>query len=383
MTRTKTFTLLTCALLLVAASSCEKNDNGAQNVNAGASTQASPTPGATPSEQARTQIFKGTLGEELRVQMKLRREGNALAGSYFYENVRNELALRGSIDAQGNFNLQEFDAAGAQTGVFIGKWATGETGVVELSGTWSKPDGSRTMPFHLDELPVEFSSNLALVSREMREENPERRYTIYAEYPQIEGATDARVGDFNQRARALVVAKVEEFKQNVAEAVAGPPELTSTASDISISYNIGIATDDLISVQFQISDYYSGAAHPNHHTEVLNYDLKAGRALRLGDLFKPAALYLRTISDYCIDDLKKQSRAQGPEPMLDDAGIEEGASPNADNYGSWLITRRGLEITFDPYQVAAYAAGTQHVVVPYAALREIINTEGPLAPFLG
>ena len=381
---TKTFTLAACALL-VAASACAENRNS-PNGNANASAQASPSPEGTPVGQGRVQIFKGTLveGEQnLSVQMKLRREGDKLEGSYFYENVRNELKLRGTINPQGSFSLQEFDQEGAQTGVFIGKWGTSPAGTAEMSGAWTKHDGSRIMQFTLTELPVEFSANLALVSRQIREENPERRYSIYAEYPQIEGATDARVGDFNQRARALVAAKVEEFKKNVAQEVTGPPEHTAMGSDISIGYDLGVGTDDLISVQFQISDYYSGAAHPNHHTEVLNYDLKAGHVLKLGDLFKPAALYLRTISDYSINDLKQQFRKQGTEdPAMFDAGVEEGAAPNADNYKSWLITRRGLQITFDPYQVAPYAAGPQQVVIPYATLGEIINPEGPLAPIL-
>lgn len=383
---TKTRLSLLCALAsLLFAVSCARNDNASNDANAETqAAAATPAQTPTPAPQGRVEIFRGTLGDDpaIRVQMKLRREGDQLKGSYFYENVRNELALRGTIDAQGNFNLQETDSSGAQTGVFLGKRSNSASGAAELTGTWSKPDGSRTLRFRLEEMPVEFSSNLALVSRQIREENPERRYTIYAEYPQIEGATDARVGDFNQRARSLVVSKIEEFKRGASERVAEEMP-TETGSDISIGFDVGMATDDLISVRFQISDYYRGAAHPNHHTETLNYNLKTGRALSLGDLFKPDALYLRRIAEHSIADLKRQSRAQGGEPFLDDAQIEEGASANAKNYRSWLITRRGLEITFDPYQVGPYAVGPQTVLVPYAALRDIIGTDGPLAPFVG
>ena len=69
--------------------------------------------------------------------------------------------------------------------------------------------------------------------------------------------------------------------------------------------------------------------------------------------------------------------------MLQDDMIESGASARADNFEAWTITRKGLWITFDPYQVAAYAGGPQHVLVPYAALKDIIKTDGPVGRLAG
>jgi hypothetical protein len=43
--------------------------------------------------------------------------------------------------------------------------------------------------------------------------------------------------------------------------------------------------------------------------------------------------------------------------------------------------RRGLGINFDSYQVGPYAAGPQFVLVPYSALKDLINPEGPIAQF--
>jgi hypothetical protein len=51
------------------------------------------------------------------------------------------------------------------------------------------------------------------------------------------------------------------------------------------------------------------------------------------------------------------------------------------NYQSWSITRRGLGINFDSYQVGPYAAGPQFVLVPYSTLKDLINPEGPVAQF--
>jgi hypothetical protein len=142
---------------------------------------------------------------------------------------------------------------------------------------------------------------------------------------------------------------------------------------------VALAKDDLISIAFTISSYSAGAAHPNSYTEVVNFDLKNGKLLRLADLFVPGSKYLQAISAYCIQELKKQANEQG---MSDDDWIKKGAGPNPANYKNWTITKKGLEITFDPYQVAAYAAGPQQVTVPYSTLKEIIKPDGPAGQFV-
>ncbi len=63
-------------------------------------------------------------------------------------------------------------------------------------------------------------------------------------------------------------------------------------------------------------------------------------------------------------------------------GFELGATAAVQNYRNWNITPNGLMITFDEYQVAPYAAGPQTVVIPYKALGQILEPDGPLASLL-
>ncbi|MEJ7712580.1 MAG: RsiV family protein [Pyrinomonadaceae bacterium] len=65
--------------------------------------------------------------------------------------------------------------------------------------------------------------------------------------------------------------------------------------------------------------------------------------------------------------------------VSDNEWIERGAGPQAENYKSWSLTRSGLLMTFDPYSVASYAEGTKEVIIPFAALKNLINSQGPLA----
>ena len=148
-------------------------------------------------------------------------------------------------------------------------------------------------------------------------------------------------------------------------------------SDLGIGYEIALAQDDLVSVRFDVGSYYQGAAHPNSYTQVVNYDLKNGKPIKLADLFQPGAKYLQAISAFCIAELKKQSGEKG---LLEDQ-IKEGAAPTAKNYQSWTISKKGLGINFDAYQVGPYAAGPQFVLVPYSAIKDLIKPDGPIGQF--
>lgn len=213
---------------------------------------------------------------------------------------------------------------------------------------------------------------LRFAPRRINERNRRFQYTIKASYPQIIGARNANAVEFNRVVRDLIVRESSDFKKDFEPPDPSiPKEIRESSFDAS--YVVNHSSPDLVSISFSISTYNAGAAHPNHYTVALNYDLNAGRVLNLSDLFKPRSGYMRTISDYAIKELKKKL---GPES--DGEWIARGAAPDSENYKSWNITRRGLSVTFDPYQVASYAEGQHFVIIPYAALSNVINMDGPL-----
>lgn len=342
-----------------------------------------PVGGTTPPPQ--TKHFKGSIGSTLDLQMKLVRDGDTLTGSYFYQKVGTRITLRGTVDKEGNLMLDEFDPSGKQTGVFKGIWKVEpQDGLITLAGNWSKPPGEKgddkKTAFSVHEEPINFSGDVDVVAKSIKENNKKLMYEIGAQYPQLTGGNNPNFEKFNQAVRALVMKTVAGFKKNMApEDGEEPRPEGSMGSDLGVGYTIALAQDDLISVQFDIGSYYQGAAHPNSITEVVNYDLKNGKQLKLADLFKPGSKYLQTLSTYCIAELKKQSKEKGVELFEDQ--IKEGAAPTAKNYESWTITKRGIGINFDAYQVGPYAAGPQFVMVPYSALKDLINPDGPIAHF--
>lgn len=383
-------TILTLAALCFVCS-CRRQVTVSQGPsNTGAASAPTPQPyhqdaGATLAVP-QTKFFKGSIGSRLGLQMRLTRDGDNLTGNYFYDKVGTRIDIKGTIDKDNNITLDEFDSGGKQTGQFKGTWLANADGTANLAGNWTKPGSDKKTAFSLHEEPIEFTAAVELVAKQIKENNKKLNYQIEAAYPQATGSSDNRFDKFNQEARSVVTREIAEFKkQNTDEAAdataqPSPEDKSSTPGNtLDIGYDIALAKDDLISVKFEVGSYSAGAAHPNSVSTVLNYDVKSNKVLKLADLFNLGTKYLQALSAYCIKDLKSQSKSKGS--LLDDSSIQMGAGSDSKNYQSWTITKKGLEITFDAYQVGAYAAGPQTVVVPYSALKELIRMDGPLMQF--
>jgi hypothetical protein len=357
----------------------------------------SATPSATIEQQhaeggvaavGETRFFKGSIGNAFDLQMKLQRTGDQLSGSYFYQRIGTKIELRGNVDKDGNVTLEEFDNARKQTGIFKGVWKQDGDGKVEIKGDWTKPNSDKKTVFSLTQEPIEFSNGAEIASKQIKEKNKKLKYEVSAAYPQLTGVSEPNYDKFNQTVRNLITRKVSDFKKEMqpspedeAASDESPAQEESLGSDITVDYDVALAKDDLIAIQFTVSTYSAGAAHPNSFTEVVNFDLKNGKTLKLADLFVPGSKYLQTLSTFCVEELKSRAKSQGDYAAMDNDWIKKGAAPELTNYDNWTITKKGLGITFDPYQVAAYAAGLQYVLVPYSALKEIIKPDSIVKQF--
>ncbi len=216
--------------------------------------------------------------------------------------------------------------------------------------------------------PLYLSVTLTSTPREEKGENPV--YTAKAEIPTLQGSDDPRVTKFNDEMTGLTAQEIGLFKDN-ARMVIVPAG--GAGSEFDMKFTQVSAPGNILSLKIQVYTYIAGAAHPNTTTRVVNYDLEAGQDLNLDQLFQPGSDYLKTIATYCIADLKTR--------QIDFEVNAAGADPTSANYSNWNITPDGLLITFDPYQVAAYALGPQLVTVPYAELKSIIDPNGPIGEY--
>ncbi|HEX8920127.1 MAG TPA: DUF3298 domain-containing protein, partial [Pyrinomonadaceae bacterium] len=318
--------------------------------------------GANPSiaqESSGTQ-FKGNVAQA-RFEMTLRREGNSLSGSYFYakSGSANKLSLRGEIDASGQFTMQEFDSTGKQTGEFKGTWKDdpNQSGA-SLEGEWRKPNAKEGQFFFASEQMLSFTNGTQVVNRRINESVKAKRLDLSAEYPELTGG--AHAAGFNQLVKSRITRELADFKKQMTALSAEDLKMLPAGVNnyLDIGYDIEYGDDDLISVSF-LEGNFTGGVHPNYGYFTITYDLKAGRELKLSELFKPGAKYLEAVSAYATKDLQSRKMPDSDENMgLAQDIFADGATAKAENYQNWNITKKGLMFTFDPYQVGPFAAGS-------------------------
>ncbi len=187
--------------------------------------------------------------------------------------------------------------------------------------------------------------------------------TIDLQYPLFSDPAGASVDGLNKQITDLLNRYQADFHELVRTNT--PPPVDLGNNGLYIRYEMHQNAEGFVSVFFNISTYYQGMAHPLPQSETVNYDLRRDQPLLLADLFNPGVDYLSILSKICIEDLKSQGVLEW----------DAGAGPDAANFKSWNITPDGLLINFDPYQVAAYAAGFQKVLIPWDILAGDLNPD--------
>ncbi|HEY9753893.1 MAG TPA: DUF3298 domain-containing protein [Oculatellaceae cyanobacterium] len=168
-------------------------------------------------------------------------------------------------------------------------------------------------------------------------------------------------------------------------------DLSNWNSALVVDYEIILLTDKLVSIRFSYYHNSASAAHPNHWTEVFNYQFNPAIPLSLDTVFAENASFLTPLSELCIRAITRQKIGDAEwtaEVDLEDRQIfaddlpatvseaadewsKSGVTP--ENLRKFCLTKEGFVFIFDEYAVADYAAGMFQVRIRYSALREWIN----------
>ena len=136
---------------------------------------------------------------------------------------------------------------------------------------------------------------------------------------------------------------------------------------MDITYEELHHSDRIASLVFTIYEF-TGGAHGNTTYQSYTFDLESGRLLALDDLFTSGSQPLSLIAPLVEADLNEKLK-----DISDADWIHSGTGNNPDNYQQWALDGDELVFYFGPYQVAAYAAGTQTVRIPLAQLSSILR----------
>lgn len=243
-------------------------------------------------------------------------------------------------------------------------WVLVQKGHMLSSGAVISEPASRTFDSgELVEVPV-------LSDAIIHNTDPVLHYSVDVHYPKL-----ALVGhpDLAKDANAVILAfvddAIQDFKTNVSEinSTSLPKDMES---DYTMRYTPLLLSPTIISLRFDYSEYTAGAAHPNNQARVLNYDLKRHLLLSTPDLFASTTAALPFLSTYTRVVLKDMMSHESKE--IFDQQTMPGTLPTHENFQEVALTKKGLLVIFNPYQVAPYARGTILVPIPVSDTRGIL-----------
>lgn len=201
---------------------------------------------------------------------------------------------------------------------------------------------------------------------------------INVRYPQVDGITDVQQAEMlNGELEQAAIAWMDEFSREVADT--GSPDPLGSKSTIDITATVAFLSPEIMSVRYDASVYSAGAAHPNSFYKTLNWDIVHAAHVDPNDLFVNEADWITRFSALAINDLERQFADAGDDFEAMSTDIRQGAGPRAENFAAWTMDRDGITLHFEPYQVAAYAAGPQHVEIPWRELAALLDPAGPSA----
>lgn len=178
-------------------------------------------------------------------------------------------------------------------------------------------------------------------------------------YPQVDvqsltGEDLKRASHFN----AFVIQKVREFSK------AAGTNFNEDYEENELKVTLKQNSKDLLELEFNY--YFNGfGAHPNYLFGSYAYLISQHRELQSSDVLKgnwqPALANIAF--PMLVKSLGDLRLVESPKELM----------PSAVRTSNWSLRREGLQITFSPYEVAAYAAGSPIVTVPWTQITNYLT----------
>lgn len=218
--------------------------------------------------------------------------------------------------------------------------------------------------------PTPAPQKIAATNQKIEQASASIGYKVNVSYPKISGLTNTKAqSTINSAIKSMMTKEVNEFTKAVSEADKTIP--VTNGGELIISNKVDFATDNAVSVWFQVMKNVPGMAHPWNYNLVYNYDVGANKVMQISDLFVPESNWVQTLSDIAKNDIIAQPELQ------DTMGLQyfadQGAGPKAENFKLFNISDKNLILIFDPATVAPDFAGTRTVKIPWSKLSSILN----------
>jgi hypothetical protein len=125
-------------------------------------------------------------------------------------------------------------------------------------------------------------------------------------------------------------------------------------------FDVKLANPKLVSFLVWNDSYEAGAAHNSWNLSGLTFDLASGRKLTPGDMIDAEKFPL--INEQIREELANASFAEFAKEQLDGRSTDF-LTPEGCNGCAYYLSREGVEVVFQLYEVAPYADGNPKVII--------------------
>ncbi|WP_332692798.1 WG repeat-containing protein [Halalkalibacter lacteus] len=233
-------------------------------------------------------------------------------------------------------------------------------GTLDLEGMIIQAHVDHTLSYYDSSGKIVYQPNTSFLLNEqyriqIEKFSPNKDYLAY--YPQLEGMQN------------------EEAQRRVNDILKQQSKVIHVPSHVQLDYSyygdfsVAFFRGNLLVLKLVGYNYPFGAAHGMPFQTYVHIDLKTGTIYELNDLFKSGSDYVKVISDIIRKQIEEEEK-QGSAFYFPDQ--YKGIQPDQPFY----VTEDALAIYFQPYEIAAYAAGFPTFFIPYDEIMEMVDTGG-------
>lgn len=334
--------------------------------------------------------YEGTIGKDRTITLILNAGEESedsgeetWSGSYYYHKTGIPISLNQQPGDRGKLVFREDDHWGGNKDVFLGIWKVQPSGDT-ISGTWSSPDGKKSLPITLKETYADGSLRMEVHGFKSSWSRKRDRKVIGEEqsvdFLQVNGEA-AGVAPVNAALRKLAWIAAsdhdEENKppppaeisiQDIEEAVTvtQPKELDWTnAYEASYSTTMGVDMNDseflcITSLRYS----FTGGVHGNHGVSHATFDMTTGKELSLAEITNPG--FEKRWAQLGAAEIRS-NMGQKPNSPLTESGLFKDTLELNQN---WFLIPGGIGFSYNPYEIAPFASGFVEFTLPWKSIAQ-------------
>lgn len=202
-------------------------------------------------------------------------------------------------------------------------------------------------------------NKVKIVEKSIEEDT--EKYEVKVKYPVVVGGNEEIISKINNRIEKYTLDWINDIKL-LSEEYSKEYEKMGNEMPKMEAYSLYEVYDTEEFISIPATYYqYTGGAHGLTTKLTYNYDLNTGKEIKLNDLFKKDFDYKSIINKVIREDIAKE-----PSVYFENGALFKGVDENQ----AYYLSRDGIIIYFQQYEIAPYASGIREFKIPYDVLNE-------------